>query len=99
MMEKSSTRSPSSGAVVPSACITTLLSRKPKTALRDQAPLYLVGTDGNDPHQGMAQVLLEPPVVDRARHLLRERAPHAEDVERGLAEALHQLAGEHLADR
>src|SRR5215472_12497227 len=99
MIEKSSTRMPSSGAVVFSACIPNLLSRKPKAALRDQAPLNLVGADGDDPHQRMAQVLLEPAVVDGIRYTFRKRGAHAEDIERGFAEALHQFAGKHLADR
>ena len=47
----------------------------------------------------MTQVLLEPALVERARHLLGKRSTHAENVERGFAEAFHQLAREHLADR
>src|SRR6516162_3160127 len=99
MIEKSSTRMPSSGAVIfSSACIPNLLSRKPEATLRNEAALNFVGADGDDPHQRMAQVLLEPPVVERTRHAFRKRGAHAEDIERRFAEALHQFAGKHLAD-
>src|ERR1700743_323630 len=98
MIEKSSTRMPPSGGAVCS-CIDQLLSGQPEAALRDQAALNLIGPDADDPHQRMTQVLLEPAVVERARHLLRKRRAHAENVERGFAETLHQFAGEHLADR
>src|SRR6516164_237044 len=99
MIEKSSTRMPSSGAVIfSSTCIPNLLSRKPEATLRNEAALNFVGANGDDPHQRMAQVLLEPPIVERPRHLLRECGAHAEDVERRFAKTLHQLAGKHLAD-
>ena len=52
----------------PACC--RLLSRQPKPALGNQAALYLVGPDADDPHQRMPQVLLEPSIVDCARHLL-----------------------------
>src|SRR5947208_5628306 len=100
MIEKSSTPTPSSGAVLSScSCMRSLLSRQPKAALGNEAALNLVGSDTDDPHQGMTQVLLETPVVDRPGHLLRKRGAHAENLERGLAKALHQLAGKDLADR
>src|SRR6516165_6836003 len=100
MIEKSSTRRPASGAVnVSSACIPNLLFRKPKAALRDQASLNLIGADRDHPHQRVTQVLLEPPIVVSARHAFRKRGSHAKDIERCLAEALHQFAGKHLADR
>src|ERR1700682_1918471 len=100
MMEKSSTRTPSRGPVVVSdSRITQLLSRQPKSPLRDEAALNFVRSDTDDPHQRMAQVLRDPAIIDRSRHLLGERGAHAENVERGFAEALHQFAGKHLADR
>src|SRR6266566_2459018 len=100
MIEKSSTRMPSSGAVMVSGpCIPLLLSGQSKPALCDQAALNLIGADADDPHQRMTKILFEPPVVERSRHLLGERGLHPQNVERGFAKALHQLAGEHLADR
>src|ERR1700761_7943967 len=100
MIVKSSTRTPNSGAVALSCCcMQLLLSRQPKAALRDEAALNLVGSDADDPHQGVTQILLEASVVDRARHLLRKRGPQTENVERSLTETFHQLAGKHLADR
>src|SRR5258708_37056628 len=47
----------------------------------------------------MPQVLLEPTVVERPRHLLGKRGAHAENVERSFAEALHQFAGKDFAYR
>jgi len=58
----------------------------------DEAALDLVCADADHPHQRMTQVLLEPSVVDRTRHLLRERRAHPENVERRFAKALHELA-------
>src|ERR1700730_6172732 len=98
MIEKSSTRRPSSGAVLVS-CILYFLSGQPKPALRDQATLNFIGPDADDPHQRMTKILLEPAVVECARHLLGERGLHPQNVECGFAKALHQLAGKHLADR
>src|SRR5882724_10637452 len=78
MIEKSSTRTPSSGAVlVCVSCIRLLLSWQSKPALRDQAALNFVGPDTDDPHQGMTQVLLEPAIVERPRHLLGEHSARA----------------------
>src|SRR6266446_193630 len=100
MMEKSSTRTPSRGAVIVSnTCIPYLLSGQSKSPLRDQAALDFVGSDTDDPHQRMAQVLLEPAVVDRSRHLLGNRGAHAENFERCFTETLHQFSREHLAYR
>src|SRR5271168_4655303 len=98
MIEKSSTRIPSSGMVLVASCIDRLLSRQPKAPLRDQAALNFVGPDADDPHQGMTEVLLKSAVVEGARHLLGKCGAHPEDIERGFTEALHQFAGEHLAD-
>ena len=91
---------PSSGVVLLplSASINSYL-RQPKAPLRDQTALNFVGPDADDPHQRMAQVLLEPAVVEGARHLLGKCGAHAENIERGFAEALHQFAGKYLADR
>src|SRR5260370_42709578 len=99
MIEKSSTRMPSSGILLVPSCIDQTLSRQPKAPLRDQAALNFVGPDADDPHQGMAEVLLEPAVVEGARHLLGKCGAHPENIERGFAETLHQFAGEHLAGR
>src|SRR5207302_7509248 len=99
MIEKSSTRRPPSGAVLVSrSCIPLLLSGQSEPALRDQTALNFIGADADDPHQRMTKVLLEPAVVERAWHLLGERSLHPQNVERGFAKALHQFAGEHLAD-
>src|SRR6266566_4847817 len=100
MIEKSSTRMPSSGAVLVSgSSIPLLLSGQSKPALCDEAALNFIGPNADDPHQGMTKVLFEPSVVERARHMLGERGLHAQNVERGFAKALHELAREHLADR
>src|SRR6476620_5759421 len=100
MIEKSSTRIPSSGGVAASGfCMRSLLPRQSKRALRDEIALNFIGPDADHPHQRMTQVLLEPAVVDRAGHLFGKRGAHPENVERRLAETFHQLAGEHLADR
>src|SRR4051812_45733618 len=100
MMEKSSTRTPSSGDFDLTFCMLFgSLSRQSKPALGDQAALNLVGPDADHPHQRMTQVLLESPVVDRAGRLLGQGGAHPENIERGLAEALHQFAGIDLADR
>src|SRR5262245_21723460 len=100
MIEKSGTRRPSSGALAVScSCMQSLLSGQPQRSLRDEATLDLVGSDADDPHQRMTQILLEPAIVDRTWHLLEECCAHAKNIERGLAEALHQFAGEDLADR
>src|SRR3954468_20402989 len=99
MIEKSSTRMPWSGALlVWSCCIGMLLSREGEAALRDQAALDFVGSDRNNPHQGMTQILLEPPIVDRAGHAFRQRRAHAEYIQRSLTKTLHQLSRKHLAD-
>src|ERR1700730_1818662 len=98
MIEKSSTRMPSSGIVVVPSCIDRLLSRQPKAALCNQTALNFIGPDTDDPHQGMTEVLLKSAVVEGTRHLLGQCRAHPKNVERGLAEALHQFAGEHLAD-
>src|SRR5581483_4117291 len=100
MIEKSSTRTPSSGrSAVSCSSMRSLLSWQPKRPLCDEAALDLVGADADHPHQRMTQVLLETAIVDRPGHLLRQRRAHAENVERGLAEALHQFSRKHLADR
>src|ERR1700688_890327 len=98
MIEKSSTRMPSSGVLLLPSCIDQLLSRQLKAPLRDQAALNLVGPDADDPHQGMAEVLLKSAVVEGARHLLGKCGAHPENIECGFAEALHQFAGKYLAD-
>src|SRR5271155_4979578 len=86
-----------SSAVLLVRRVALVLSGQPKSPLRDDVALNFVGSDTDDPHQRMAQVLFEPAVVDRSRRLLGERGAHAENVERGLAETFHQLAGEDLA--
>src|ERR1700719_2236599 len=100
MIEKSSTRTPSSGAVAASGfCMRSLLPGQSKRALRDQIALNFVGSDADHPHQRVTQVLLEPAVVDRTGRLFGKRGAHPENVERRLAKTFHQLAGKDLADR
>src|SRR6187399_828737 len=74
-------------------------ARQAEAALGDQAALDLVGADADDPHQRMAQPLLVAAAAQRTGRPLRQRGARAEDVERGLTEAFHQLAREDLADR
>src|ERR1700740_920119 len=79
MIEKSSTRMPSSGIVVVPTCIDQLLSRQPKAALCNQTALNFVGADTDDPHQGMTEVLLKSAAVEGTRHLLGECRTHPEN--------------------
>src|SRR5690349_11989606 len=73
-------------------------ARQAEPALGDEAALDLVRADRDHPHQRMAQALLPAAVPQRTRRVLRERRTRAQEVERRLVEALHQLARIDLAD-